>query len=281
MQDKHGLTVSLAVEDGVSPEREDVRVLLFQSVRELLFNVVKHAGVTAAHVELSRPDPDHVQVVVRDEGVGIGDGQGTGQQSGLLIGGVGLFGIRERFHMLGGSMEIRSAPNLGTCITLTAPSGLPVPAEKEHAAPFGPSPWAGGGADTAAPAEAPKPGRIGILLVDDHVLMRQGLSSLLEAENDLAVIGQASDGQEAIELARRLRPDVILMDASMPVMDGIEATRIIHAEQPDLCIIGLSMFEEDDRACAMIQAGAANYLTKSGRPEVLLSAIRRHKEQRG
>ena len=280
MQDKHGLVVDLAVDPSASPEREDVRVLLFQSVRELLFNVVKHAGVTAAHVELSRQDADNIQVVVRDDGVGIGNAEGAAQPAGnLLAGGFGLFSIRERLHLLGGCMDIHTAANQGTRITLVAPCRLPGPAAQEQAAP--PRPLsAPGGVETVEPAERPTSGRIGILLVDDHVVMRQGLSALLAAEADLAVIGQASDGQEAVELAGRLHPEVILMDSSMPGMDGVEATRIIHAEQPDIRIIGLSMYDQADRAAAMIEAGAIAYLTKSGSPDLLLAAIRQHKEQR-
>jgi CheY-like chemotaxis protein len=118
-----------------------------------------------------------------------------------------------------------------------------------------------------------------VLLADDVQENRMLLEIILKRAG-FKVTG-VENGQKALESARKEKFDLILMDIQMPVMDGIEATRIIHAEQTDLCIIGLSMFEEDDRACAMIQAGAANYLTKSGRPEVLLSAIRRHKEQRG
>ena len=97
---------------------------------------------------------------------------------------------------------------------------------------------------------------------------------LLGDESDLRVIGEASNGTEAIAAARELRPDVILMDFGMPQMNGVEATRIIHKEFPKIRIIGLSMYEEADRAAAMLEAGATAYLSKSGRSEVLLHAIR-------
>jgi DNA-binding NarL/FixJ family response regulator len=81
-----------------------------------------------------------------------------------------------------------------------------------------------------------------ILLVDDHLVMRQGLAGLLSMDPDFDIVGEASDGESALKLVRELRPDVVLMDIGMPKMDGIQATRIIHKELPEICIIGLSMF---------------------------------------
>ena len=275
MRDKHGLVVSLIAESHLRPEREDVEVLLFQSVRELLFNVVKHSGVMRARVELARQDADHIRVMVSDEGVGLVNGQaGQTVQSRF-----GLFSIRERLQLLGGSMHIETSPGCGTRITLIAPFRAAPGTAAGEATPI-PEP-ARAAATGAAAGEHPRDERIHILLVDDHVVMRQGLSSLLESETDLAVIGEASDGQEAVEMARRLHPDVILMDASMPRMDGVQATRIIHAEQPEVRIVGLSMYDEADRAAALLQAGASDYLSKSGSPELLLSAIRKKNDPPG
>jgi DNA-binding NarL/FixJ family response regulator len=113
-----------------------------------------------------------------------------------------------------------------------------------------------------------------VLLVDDHVVMRQGLSLLLAVESDLEIVGEASTGHEAVEKACQLRPEVVLMDYSMPGMDGVEATRLIHDRMPHIRVIGLSMFDEADRAQAMREAGAVAYVAKSAGPEVLLAAIR-------
>jgi two-component system NarL family response regulator len=116
--------------------------------------------------------------------------------------------------------------------------------------------------------------RIRILLVDDHEAVRQGYGSLLNGELDMEIVGEAVDGVEAVEKARRLLPDVILMDLSMPRMDGIEATHAIHAEMPRIRIICLSMCTRAESAARMLAAGAIAYVTKSGRPEILLAAIR-------
>jgi DNA-binding NarL/FixJ family response regulator len=116
--------------------------------------------------------------------------------------------------------------------------------------------------------------RIRILLVDDHVVMRQGLSCLLHGHSDLEVIGEAADGHGALNKARELKPDVILMDISMPRMNGMEATRIIHSELPDIRIIGLSMYDDVETTRAILSAGAVAFLTKSGHSDDLLSTIR-------
>ncbi len=115
---------------------------------------------------------------------------------------------------------------------------------------------------------------IRIVLVDDHMIMRQGLAGLLRTQPEMQVVGEASDGQSALVLIRRLRPDVVVMDIGLPDMSGIEVTRIIHRELPDVRIIGLSMFEEGEQATALRNAGAADYIAKSGPSEAVIAAIR-------
>jgi DNA-binding NarL/FixJ family response regulator len=111
-------------------------------------------------------------------------------------------------------------------------------------------------------------------VVDDHVIVRQGIVRLLAAEPDLEVVGEASDGKEALLLTRELRPHVIIMDVGMQEMNGIEATRAIHAEWPAVQVIGLSMYDEAEKGARMRGAGAVNYLSKLGPSEALLAAIR-------
>ena len=115
--------------------------------------------------------------------------------------------------------------------------------------------------------------KIRVLLVDDHTLVRKALAGHIQKNPDITIVGEASDGKAGVNLARELRPDIVLMDISMPVMDGVEATRIIHSELPDTHIIGLSMFESDEQGEAMIDAGAVAYLTKSGPPSALFEQI--------
>ena len=100
------------------------------------------------------------------------------------------------------------------------------------------------------------------------------IANLLNDQPDIEVIAQAADGQEAVDLASKFLPDLILMDMSMPKLNGVEATSIICNEWPRIRVIGLSMFEEAERAQAIRNAGAVDYLTKSGPAEVLLHSIR-------
>ncbi len=116
--------------------------------------------------------------------------------------------------------------------------------------------------------------RIRVLVVDDHAIVRQGLVRLLSAESDFEVVGEASGGHAAVDLARQLLPDVVVMDVRMRDGDGIEATRSMHAELPEVRVIGLSMFDEDEHAETMRAAGAVTYVSKIAPSDTLISAIR-------
>lgn len=113
-----------------------------------------------------------------------------------------------------------------------------------------------------------------ILLADDHVILRHSLSCVLAAEADMEIVGEADNGHIAVEMVRKLTPDVVVMDISMPVMNGIEATRMICKEYPAVKIIGLSMHSSDKYVREMFRAGASGYLLKSCPLEELIEAIR-------
>ena len=114
-----------------------------------------------------------------------------------------------------------------------------------------------------------------ILIVDDHSVLRTALAAMLVQEADMEVVGAAADGKEAVEVACPLQPDVVLMDVNMPVMNGVEATRILASACPRVRVIGLSIFQHPEGAQSMLAAGAAGYVSKNDPPEVLLSTIRR------
>jgi DNA-binding NarL/FixJ family response regulator len=130
---------------------------------------------------------------------------------------------------------------------------------------------------------------IRILIVDDHTLFRTGIRKMLEAEADMRVVGEAATGREALDQARSLVPDVVLMDIKMPdpaaslrtgpsgpgkVLDGIEATRILHREMPHVGIIFCTVFEDDEFVYAGLQAGGRGYILKDDDPDTMLRAIR-------
>jgi DNA-binding NarL/FixJ family response regulator len=115
---------------------------------------------------------------------------------------------------------------------------------------------------------------IRVLVVDDHAVVRTGLEQLIGTADDMELAGTAVDGDEAVGRAAELVPDVVLMDLSMPNLDGIEATRRIVASAPDARVIALTSFAEDQRVLDALAAGAAGYLLKHAGPDELLGAIR-------
>lgn len=117
-------------------------------------------------------------------------------------------------------------------------------------------------------------GKIRILIADDHAVVREGTRRVLEQEPDMEVVGEAGDGEEAVNLATSLKPDVAIMDISMPKMDGIEATRLIKAACPSISVLALSAYDDDQFVFSLLEAGAAGYLLKSIRSRELIDAIR-------
>ena len=115
---------------------------------------------------------------------------------------------------------------------------------------------------------------IRVLLVDDHSVVRSGLSAMLSAEDDLEQVGEAADGSEAVRMVERIKPDVILMDLLMPVMDGVAATKAIHDRFPETRIIILTSFKEREQVDGALKAGAMSYLLKTVSAAELVSAIR-------
>ncbi len=116
--------------------------------------------------------------------------------------------------------------------------------------------------------------RIRLLLADDHVMLRQGTAELLRRETDLEVVGEAGDGQEAVELARALKPDIVVMDVRMPVLSGVEATRRIRESLPEVQVLVLTAHDDDQYIFWLLQAGASGYLLKTAPVSDLVKAIR-------
>jgi DNA-binding NarL/FixJ family response regulator len=114
-----------------------------------------------------------------------------------------------------------------------------------------------------------------ILIADDHELVRVGIKHMLGYEEDLEVVGEASNGREVVELCRRLKPDLVLMDVRMPEMDGLEATRAIKVEQPNVSVLVISLYRNPDYLLDAIEAGAAGYVLKDAPNRQLINAMHR------
>ena len=118
------------------------------------------------------------------------------------------------------------------------------------------------------------PSNIRLLLVDDHRLVRDGLAAILEDETDITLVGMASNGQEALELAKEVQPDIILMDIDMPILNGIETTKLLAQHCPQIKVLMLTMHNEDEYIMQVMQCGAVGYVQKNIEAELLIKTLR-------
>jgi PAS domain S-box-containing protein len=273
MKEKFGISVKMRAHSGAEPDSLALASILYRSIRELLLNVLKHAGVNSAVMNI-RVKSGMIHIRIEDTGNGfvynpvrsrIGKGAGFG-----------LYSIEDRIAFLGGTIKIKTAPGKGCRVELTVPrnvsreTAMPATGCAEMLKPE----WMGNASfDPAQPFDVSN--RIRILLADDHQLMRETLATLLNDCEGMTIVGQARDGYEVIQLAAQLKPHVILMDVTMPGLDGFQATEKISRDHPEIHIIGLSVHNDAHTRQKMRDAGAGAYLTKTGSPVTLVETIRR------
>ena len=254
---KYGLEVQISADPRANSARKDIRTLLFESVQELLINAVKHAKTERVAIELALDPDDALRITVTDKGIGF-DPAAVVDRAKTGPVGWGLFSIRERLTLLGGRFEIESAPGQGTTFRLIAPRGV----AQDGVASQAPSMRAGGERIARGAKSLPSTPQLRILIVDDHASVRRVFRDLLQERREFVVVGDACNGVEGIAQARALRPDVILMDISMPHMDGVEATRRIRSELPFIQILGLSSQLWMEPVHPIEEAGAGGYFVK-------------------
>ncbi len=260
MEEKHGLAVKLDADESIRVEAEDIRILLFDSIRELLFNVVKHGGVDKAEVKVRTPRKNRIRITVSDKGKGFD----TTHLDGATMAGFGLLSLQQRFELLGGVVEIESSKGAGAVIAVEAPL------QKETVDSQNPSRPHESSSEQLHAIQGP----IRVLLADDHEMVRNGIAELLNGEEQMEVVAQAPDGEKALALVAEAQPDVAILDIAMPIMNGIETAREIRRKWPHVRIIGLSSHDGKEMAQAMISAGASAFLTKGGPSEDLIQAVR-------
>jgi PAS domain S-box-containing protein len=271
--ERHQLKVAVRVTPDVHAKLPtDQALLVFQSVRELLMNIAKHSGTGEACLSLDQSE-GYLRIEVRDEGRGFTVAPHTTGASTKF----GLFSIRERMRALGGTFDIESAPGNGTTAVLTLPidsmGNLESGMRNEELAEIHARGLKHSTLNISHSAFQQDVKRIRVLLVDDHAMVRQGLRSLLDGYADIEVVGEASNGEEAVAMTQRLRPSLVLMDINMPRMSGVEATAHIKARQPETVIIGLSVQAGHESHLAMLKAGATRLLTKEAAVDQLHHAI--------
>ncbi len=263
MDEQFGLVIDIEAKETQRFENIPIKMFIFRAVQELLFNVVKHADTKNASIVLSIPGDNYV-ITVSDQGKGFNPNKLNYIDKNT---GFGLSSLLDRAHYIGCHFTINSSPGHGSSFTLTIPLSLVKQVERRKSAirlqPI----------NTTESTELINSGVIRVMFVDDHAVMRQGLISLISDQPDISVIGEASNGYEAIEKAKQLRPDIIVMDVSMPKMDGIEAAKIIKEEQPGIRIIGLSIHDDEQLVKKMRQAGAETLINKTASSAELLKAI--------
>jgi CheY-like chemotaxis protein len=263
MEQNHQLCVRLEMSQYQEPDNEHVRVILFECVRELLLNVVEHSGVKSADLiaSVSHEGLLHIQIIDSGKGFDPKKLESSSNSDGKF----GLLGISERLGLIGGLIKIAGVAGRGTTVELIAPATF--------------NPQTNAAAEIQAlPVVLVAPQKVHrvlrVLVADDHKLFREGLISLLSQEPYLKFVGESGDGQQAIDLARELKPDIMIVDVSMPKVNGVQVASILSQELPQLRIVGLSMHERDDMALAMRKAGAIAYCSKSAPVEVLVHILR-------
>ncbi len=261
---QQGLHVHLEVRGDMMLHSEALATFLFRAAQEMLFNVVKHAHVREAAIRIRRVGRC-VGLVVSDPGRGF-DPQELKETSG-----VGLFSIRERTEMLGGRMKVKSAQGQGSRFSIIVPDSLKAEDRRQKTDD---GKWKAQGEPDPSSVLRPPSSVLRVLLVDDHDVVREGLAAMLREAPGIELVGEALDGRKAIDMAVDLRPDVVMMDVSMPLMRGDQATRQIKAYLPGTRVIALSMYDDADKRESMFRAGAEGYILKTIPAEELLAAIR-------
>ncbi len=235
-----------------------VSTCAYRILQEALLNVWKHSGASEAKIKV-RVSRDVVSVCVSDNGIGMNP-RGLSEASSL-----GLLGMRERASLVGGKLTMRRNRDRGLRVTAHLPTkttqnGADMNAKVSSTQGWAPKPW-----DRSC---------IRVLLADDHSLVRAGMRRVLEQAPDIQVVAEACDGREAIDKYSEANPDMVVMDISMPEMDGMEASRQILSMDPHAKILMLTRYHEEQYAIRTLRAGCLGYLTKGCSTQQLHHAVR-------
>jgi len=269
------LTVEISLDTPELPLPEADAVLLFHSVRELLFNVLKHGKTDRASVLMSY-NQEVLSITVSDHGCGFEISGLWDDRSDRF----GLLSVRERMIALGGSLDLQSEPGKGTVASLHLPFKMSHEhIEAEEGEGGSPARAAlvgehdGLNVTTASVEKRGVETPLRVLVVDDHQMVREGLCCMLKEYDELTVVGEASTGEQALQLVGTLIPHVVIVDMNMPGWNGAETTKRILKAHPSTTVIGLSVQTDPHIAESMLKAGAAAFLQKDTVGAELYSTI--------
>lgn len=250
----------------------DAEVTLFRVIQESLTNVHRYSGSLKAYVRL-KENADTVELQIGDFGKGMHPDMVDLQSGKRVRLGVGIQGMKERMRLLGGKLEIGSQPQQGTVVTAT----LPVSHNTEASVPS----LDANGVDSETAVRRAVPtamnrsiSRKQILIADDHEMLRRGLRTLMEKEKGLQICGEAVDGQDAVDKAKALRPDLVILDINMPVLNGLQAARFILRDHPQTKILIFTVHDSDQTQKEIRAVGAHGYLSKNNASDDLVRVVK-------
>jgi PAS domain S-box-containing protein len=250
----------------------DVEVALFRVIQESLSNVQRYSESPRAYVRLKRSRSDEIQVQIGDFGKGIHPATlNTSTHTAAPLG-VGIQGMRERMRQLGGKLEITSRLKHGTLVTATLPMVHP---EANPSAESMTNTTVESA--TSRGTDTPTPGRDTprkqILIADDHEMLRRGIRNALEDRQDWQICGEAVDGQETVNKVNTLRPDLVILDINMPVLNGLAAVRQILRNRPQTKIVIFTVHDSELTLKEIQAAGAHAYVSKNDASDALLRVV--------
>ena len=240
---------------------------LFRIIQESLTNVHRYSGSPQAYVRVQAIEGKTIHVEIKDSGKGINPEVLNALTGGAPIG-VGIQGMKERMRQLAGKLEITSRVNGGTVVTAT----LPIPSV-EISGTIESAPAPARLTDSFA-AHQKNSSRKQILIADDHEMLRRGIRAMLETESEWEICGEAVNGQEAVEKASGLRPDLLILDINMPILNGLAAVRQILRNSPETKILVFTVHDSDQTAKEIRGAGAHAYVSKSNASADLLRVVK-------
>lgn len=267
------LRTGIALEVDISPDFSrlppEAEVTLFRVIQESLTNVHRYSGSPKAYVSL-RTMGDEIKVQVGDFGKGMRTDVLKSPHGADAPLGVGIQGMKERMRQLSGRLDIASRPHEGTLVTATLPlSGLAALAGEFVTADQPRLSREVEGAHVESPSERKR-----ILIADDHEVLRRGLRTMLQFETQWEICGEAADGQEAVDKAGELTPDLVIMDINLPTLNGLAAVRQILRHRPETKILVFTVHDSDQTIHEIIASGAHGYLSKAKGGQDLVSVIK-------
>ena len=267
---KHtGIPIDIEVPQEMERLSPDAEVAIFRVLQESLTNVHRYANTPKARLRISTT-ADEIKVEIEDYGKGLQAARAKFTQESVARLGVGIQGMTERIRQLGGRLEITSGAKRGTLVIATIPlraSQVAAPAASQVSAGTASLP-------SAASSVAEHHQRQQILIADDHEMVRRGVRNTLQSEPDLEICCEAVDGQDAVDKASKFRPDLVILDINMPVLNGLVAVRQILRHCPTTKIVIFSVHDSEQPRQEARAAGAHGFVSKGEDSRELVRVVR-------